>query len=71
MERLNKDESGIVLDYFHSEMELHSIARSFDSDLIRYWRPARKLRAWKLYEESLERTLQYAIQTRDVLEKHL
>ncbi len=69
MELLNEQESSTLLSYFHHEAELHAYAQSFDLELVRGWRSARKLSLWKRYEASMEDTLKYAVATRDVLKR--
>ena len=60
-----------ISSYFHWQARFHAIAQSFHSESIGKWNPERKLQLWILCEESLEKALEYAKKTRDILERYV
>ena len=60
-----------ISSYFHWQARFHAIAQSFHSESIGKWDQKRKLQLWILCEESLEKALEYAKKTRDILERYV
>lgn len=60
-----------ISSYFHWQARFHAIAQSFHSESIGKWAPERKLQLWMLCEESLEKALEFAEKTRDILEPYV
>lgn len=70
MEWLDEKGEEAVSFYFHAQMGLHALGKSFDLEFVRGWSPDRKLRLWEFFEEYQKNTLKYAGKAKNILEKH-
>ena len=68
MEWLDLEGEEIVSSYFHWQTTLHASMQSFHLEYVRSWPSHRKLGLWKFCEESQEKTLEYAIKTKNLLD---
>ncbi len=70
MEWLDEDGEKSVSSYFYTQMGLHALAQTFDTEFVRGWPQERKLQLWRFYEEYQRNTLKYAQRTHDILHNH-
>lgn len=70
MEWLDKDGEIAVSRYFHAQMGLHAVGKSFDLDFVRGWPQERKMRLWHEFEKFQRDTLKYAEETKSILDDH-
>ena len=69
MEWLDEKGEEAVSFYFHAQVGLHALGKSFELEFVRGWPPDRKLRLWGIFEKYQEDTLKYAEKAKNILDE--